>query len=251
MGLALALVLGFRVAPLAAQSCPGDRDGSGVVTVDEIVAAVDGALNGCDTEETGRFVDLGDGTVRDGFTGLVWEKKRGLDATVNAADSHDADNVYRFSGTCSGNGPRCQPTAEAAALCREQIDGDPIGCSVCESGVCEVQSPGVTVWQWLAELRRGKFAGQDDWRLPSRAELAALARIDTLSPSIAPAFHGAQCGAACSNLADPACACSAGEATWSSSTFVGNANRVWVVQFNGGGQSHENKGAANVVRAVR
>ncbi len=251
MGLALAVVLGFRVAPLAAQACPGDRDGSGVVTVDEIVAAVDGALNGCDTEELGRFVDLGDGTVRDGFTGLVWEKKRGLDATVDAGDPHDADNVYRFSGSCSGNGPRCQPTAEAEALCLAEIDGDSAGCLRCATGVCEVAAPGVTVWQWLADLRRSGFAGHADWRLPTRAELAALARIDTTSPSIAPAFHGAQCGAACRNLADPACACTAGELTWSRSTFVGNANRVWTVQFNGGGQSHDNKGAANVVRAVR
>lgn len=45
MGAGVLLV--FAVGMSAAQSCPGDNDGSGEVTVDEIVGAVNSALNGC------------------------------------------------------------------------------------------------------------------------------------------------------------------------------------------------------------
>lgn len=42
----VALML-MLAAPVAAQTCPGDADASGDVTVDEIVASVNAALGGC------------------------------------------------------------------------------------------------------------------------------------------------------------------------------------------------------------
>lgn len=47
MTIALLAILALLAAPVAAQTCPGDVDGNGGVTVDEIVRAVDAGLNGC------------------------------------------------------------------------------------------------------------------------------------------------------------------------------------------------------------
>lgn len=245
------LLLGSLPPTVLAQDCPGDRDGSGDVTVDEIVATVDSALNGCAAANDARFADVGDGTIRDSFTGRLWEKKTGLDVAVDPSDLHDANNVYRWAGICSGGTTRCQPTAEAEGLCLAAVEGGGDACLRCEVGTCEVGAPGVTVWQWLAELNRTRFAGYDDWRLPSRDELETLADRDKPAPSVVAPFHGTQCGAGCDDLSNTACACTLSEPYWSTTTLVSNLNRAWAVQFSSGGLEHINKSNANAVRAVR
>ena len=48
-----------------------------------------------------RFADNANGTITDNETGLMWEKKTELDGSANFANLHEADNVYRWAGTCS------------------------------------------------------------------------------------------------------------------------------------------------------
>ncbi|HVM94744.1 MAG TPA: DUF1566 domain-containing protein [Candidatus Acidoferrales bacterium] len=69
-------LLAFWPSGIEAQcaQCKGDFDGNGHVTVDELVTSVNNALNGCPSPSQ-RFVDNGDGTITDGKTGLMWEKK--------------------------------------------------------------------------------------------------------------------------------------------------------------------------------
>lgn len=72
-----------------AQPCPGDLNGDGRVTVDEILVSVNHALNGC-PQPAARFVDHGDGTISDSKSGLMWEKKS------DDGDIHDKDNAYTW-----------------------------------------------------------------------------------------------------------------------------------------------------------
>ncbi len=86
----LAAVTGMLLAAqgaLGQPMCPGDLSGDEEVTVDEILTSVNSALNGCPV----RFVDNGDGTISDNWTGLMWEKKSD-DGSI-----HDKDNLYAFS----------------------------------------------------------------------------------------------------------------------------------------------------------
>ncbi len=113
--------------------CPGDHNNDGKVTIAELVRAVTRNLAGCpdnptptslpDTSATAsptqtatatatlsstptptsatRFVNNGDGTIRDTTTGLVWESKS-RDGSI-----HDQGNSYRWSaefGSRTGDG---------------------------------------------------------------------------------------------------------------------------------------------------
>ena len=72
---ALMLTLAWLFAiPAVHAQCEGDFNGDNVVTIDEIITAVNNGLHGCDLNEP-RFVDNGDGTVTDRQTGLMWEQK--------------------------------------------------------------------------------------------------------------------------------------------------------------------------------
>jgi len=81
-----------------------------------------------------RFNDIGDGTLMDLLTGLVWEKKT-TDATV-----HDVSNLYTWSA--GGGAGDASGTAFTSFL------------STLNSGGC--------------------FAGQCDWRLPTILELQTI-----------------------------------------------------------------------------
>jgi hypothetical protein len=96
--------------------CPGDFNGDGEVTVNELVRAVNYALDGCPV----RFVDNGDGTVTDNWTNLMWEKKSDDDSI------HDQDNGYTWSSEADAEG--MNPTGTAfteflAALNTAQFAG--------------------------------------------------------------------------------------------------------------------------------
>lgn len=104
-----------------------------------------------------RFVDQGNGTVRDEATGLEWEKKDHLDGKPNLGDPHDADNLYTW--TAGPNGKAADGTAFTG---------------------------------FLAALNAGScFAGHCDWRLPSLNELQTILRAPKpcdANPCIDPVF---------------------------------------------------------------
>jgi len=49
-----------------------------------------------------RFVDNGDGTVTDNYTGLQWEKKNGADGEEDPTNPHDVDNTYSLTDGTGG-----------------------------------------------------------------------------------------------------------------------------------------------------
>jgi hypothetical protein len=69
--------------------CPGDFNGDGTVSINELITAVNSSLMGCPTPGP-RFTDNGDGTVTDTQNGLMWEKLS-FDLTI-----HDVKNMYTW-----------------------------------------------------------------------------------------------------------------------------------------------------------
>lgn len=205
-----------------------------------------------------RFADNADGTITDNQTGLEWEKKTELGGGANLANLQDADNLYRWSGACSiATSKRCQPDAASEAACLAGVEGNPDGCSQCTGGegVCTIGSPGVTVWEWLADLNTASFGGHADWRLATKAELESILDLDFTSwtpPVVDAAFHGASCGTGCTDVTDPLCSCTHSNYYWSASTYARIPYGAWVVYFNDGYVVAGDKPAnSNAVRAVR
>jgi hypothetical protein len=213
--------------------------------------------SGCAFETAGcwaaRFVDNADGTVSDRQTGLKWEKKTELNGVQNLANPFDADNLYRWAGTCSiATSKRCQPTAAAAALCAANAEHGTTGCDQCTGGdgTCSATS---TAWTLAADRNAATFGGHTDWRVPTRAELISIVDYAdlTFSPVTDAAFHGASCGAACTDVTSPACACTRSDYYWSASSLAPSPPYAWIVFFNNGYVVDGDKTGDLYVRLVR
>jgi len=233
------LVLSFCAIPLAhaEPSCPGDLNGDNMVTVDELVTAVDAALNGCPEPgavqstlpATGQtqcdqgngtlgpcpgspagqdgaiqagvphsYTDNEDGTIQDNATGLTWEK------LSNDGSIHDLDNLYSWYQAFN---------VKIVAL---------------NTPPC--------------------FADHCDWRLPNRHELESLLDSGVIAPAVDPAFN-TNCKAGCTVTT---CSCTQLDYYLSSTsdpTFQGFA---FDVDFNAGYVKSFDKSLVPLcVRAVR
>jgi len=78
------------------------------------------------------------------------------------------------------------------------------------------------------------LGGHSDWRLPNINELKTIADRSKRNPAIVDAFTHTS-----SNY------------YWSSTTYEGNKDNAWVVNFNGGGVYYDGKDGSNYVRCVR
>jgi hypothetical protein len=91
-----------------------------------------GSGNDCDNP---RFVDVGNGTVRDNLTGLQWEKK------TTDAGIHDQSNAYEWNAALAEFGSASDSTLFTT---------------------------------FLDTLNGGCFAGNCDWRIPTSRELFTI-----------------------------------------------------------------------------
>ncbi len=112
---------------------------------------------------TRSYTDIGNGTVRDNITGLIWENKTNMDGIVNYADPHDADNKYHW----------CDPNPDT--------NGGVPGY-YCENDYS------MDTMDFLNQLNDTNFGGYDDWRIPTIKELLTLADMGRFDPAIDPLF---------------------------------------------------------------
>ncbi len=204
----------------------------------------------------GRFVDNADGTITDKQTMLVWEKKVGSAGGVDATNLHDVDSSYIWSGQCSlSSDVRCQPNAAAAAACALGAQGDQAGCGTCQvgQGTCTVSPSGITtIWDWVVQLNTTNFAGHNDWRIPTPAELASIVDYAAMLPAVDAAFNGASCGAMCSDLTIAACSCMQSGGYWTAAIASDDPNNARIISFQTGFVDVADRSLPHVyVRAVR
>lgn len=222
-------------------SCPGDLNGDRMVSIDELIRAVNAALDGCSPAPeqsstlpatgqsqcdqgngslgacpgspagqdgavraglTPSFTDNGDGTIRDNVTGLTWEK------LSDDGSIHDVDNTYSWY-------------------------------EAFEVKIAALNTPPC-------------FAGHCDWRVPNRRELESLVNAGRVAPATASSFH-ADCAPGCGAAA---CSCALSEQhdyEWTSTTYQDIPASAWAVNFNVGDVNAFEKGLDGQcgLRAVR
>ena len=159
-----------------------------------------------------RFVDNGNGTVTDNYTGLQWETKGGAGGGADFANSHDVDNTYTWNTTFGGTDPNGTAFTDFLGKLNNCTSAD-----------------GSTV--------SAAFAGHCDWRLPTIAELQTI----LLAPfpcGTSPCLAGVFGPTAASDY-------------WSSTTFPTLPGYAWVVNFGNGTVVGRTLDNAFFVRAVR
>lgn len=238
-----ALAASLMIAsPASAQPCPGDLNGDGSVTVDEILVVVNTALNGCNpiptatpsapslptatATQTGpptrtatpsrtatptpRFRDNGNGTITDTMTGLIWEKKS------DDGGLHDYDDMPESQYTWSRSGST-------------QRDG--------------------TVFAFVQTLNSSNFGGRRDWRLPTLEELQTIVSTGGITPGrpvVPPAFDN-NCIPGCTVTQ---CSCTRALNYWTNTVNPADNRQAWYVLFNTGQSGTALKTLAFFARAV-
>jgi hypothetical protein len=101
----------------------------------------------------------------------------------------------------------------------------------------------------IAALNGGRFAGHRDWRLPNIKELQSIVNceIGYPGPTIAAAFNTG-CTPGCTVTS---CSCTQSDGYWSSSSYAGNPDYAWDVDFYSGNDGAGTKTSTYLVRAVR
>ena len=168
---------------------------------------------GTTTTTLQRFVDNGDGTITDGETGLMWEKKS------NDGSIHDVDDRYTWSS------PRSE--ARDGTIFTQFLPALNAGAGFA----------GHTDWR-LPEVN--KDGGE--------SELDSLVHVSQAGePQIFPEFNSS-CTPGCEVST---CSCTALYFYWSSTVYARRPEDAWVVDFGAANATADGKDNALYVRAVR
>lgn len=195
------------------------------------------------------YMDNGDGTITDRNTGLMWEKKVAYSgASTNCtseagtcANPHHANNRYLWTENVS---PYTAYNGAAVTIFLNQLNNR------CDK---DTTLPCTTDLDCAVPTGSCGFAGHRDWRLPNIKELVGIVdyNIPYPGPTVNAAFQGASCGAACTDITNPACSCTVPNYYWSASTYADEPDFAWYVNFFYGNLSAYDKNSNSFVRAVR
>jgi hypothetical protein len=181
-----------------------------------------------------RFVDNGDGTVTDNWTGLMWEKKTGTPNGASTGSVDDVNNTYAWSASGSAadgtlfsvflaglnGGDYYSPAAGQLIniFTPPPQDSHPSG----QPGTC--------------------LANHCDWRIPTIGELISILDFNATGCAFPPGVG------AC---IDPTFGPTLPAETWASSTVTGSPQVAWNVTFYVGFLETYQKSDPFYARAVR
>lgn len=164
-----------------------------------------------------RYVDNGDGTVTDNYTGLQWEKKVAGSSCPNCVDDAHSWCVGYPNCTNPSNQPDGTAFTDFLGTLNDCTSSD--GTVVTDAG----------------------FAGHCDWRLPTSQEL------DTIFDS-GQGTCGGGSGACINPIFGPTTVVGS---YWSATSYASGSIYAWLVNFSTGVTFAGRKGNADPVRAVR
>jgi cysteine-rich repeat protein len=202
--------IALGTAPLSACTA-GDADHSGTIEINEIIQAVNHALNGCAVPPTP--------TVTPTQTPLPTPTPCFTDnGDGTISDCHTQLMWEKKTGTVGGS----------------PDDTDPHNVNNRYTwSASGTAADGTAFTDFLPRVNATGLGGHSDWRVPTSAELHTIIELSG-SPCIAPVFGPTQ-----SNF------------YWSSSTSPANATSVWLVDFRLGSGNYLGKSYDHYVRAVR
>lgn len=147
--------------------------------------------------------------VQDNVTGLIWEVK------TNDSGLRDKDWTYSWYNNNSASNGGSAGTADGGNNCFATTR-------------CDTE-------KYVADVNAATLCGSGDWRVPTKAELKTLRKLDSGSPAIDSNFIPNTISST----------------YWSASPYAGNSSNAWFVHFTYGVESNGGKSGSAYVRLVR
>ena len=238
-GLLVAGMVVLAARSVAAQCC-GDCDGNGRVAINELVSAVNRALDGCRDDGICEAQPGGQRFPASGQT-TCWNSA----GTVIpcAGTDHDGDVQAGATLAYMDNGDGTITDNNTGLMWEKKSDDGSIH-----------DKDAVYAWDdafaaHVAVLKSSSFAGYSDWRVPNVKELQSIVNYEIAAPgpTVSPAFNTA-CAPSCTVTT---CSCTQSGFHWSSTTYATSPLLAWGVRFLYGLVSYSDKPSNFYVRAVR